>query len=55
MWPGDEGGSTCLLQNKVKSYLDVGYDIKVDEGNFSKPCGYVRDVYNGLFTLVLCS
>jgi len=32
MWPGDEGVSTCLLQNKVKSYLDVGYDIKVDKG-----------------------
>ncbi|CAG8863926.1 hypothetical protein PS861_00060 [Pseudomonas fluorescens] len=25
------------------------------KGNFSKPCGYDRDVYNGLFTLVLYS
>ncbi|WP_242487718.1 hypothetical protein [Pseudomonas sp. TH31] len=41
-----------LLQNQVKSYLDLGYDIKVDKGNFNKSYDYERGIYNEIFTLV---
>ncbi|ASL28973.1 glycosyl transferase family 2 (plasmid) [Azotobacter chroococcum] len=41
-----------LEQHGVKSYLDVGYDIKIDKGNFNKPYDHEKDIYQGIFTLV---
>ena len=41
-----------LGHNDIKCYLDLGYDIKVDKGNFNKPYGDERDIYRSVFTLV---
>lgn len=39
-------------QNGVKLYLDLGYDIKIDKGNFNKPYSYETHLYKDIFTLV---
>lgn len=41
-----------LRRNDIACYLDVGYDIKVDKGNFNKPYEEENDIYQGVFTLV---
>ncbi|NWA24978.1 glycosyltransferase [Pseudomonas gingeri] len=41
-----------LEQNSIMPYLDLGYDIKVDKGNFNKPYGEEESIYQGVFTLV---
>ncbi|WP_232232628.1 hypothetical protein [Cupriavidus sp. amp6] len=41
-----------LSKKGIKSYLDLGYDIKVDKGMFNKPYEWERDLYKDLFTLV---
>ncbi|NVZ24361.1 glycosyltransferase [Pseudomonas gingeri] len=41
-----------LLRNEVTSYLDLGYDIKIDKGNFNKPYDYEKGIYQDIFTLV---
>lgn len=43
--------SQSLKQKGIKSYLDLGYDIKVDKGNFNKPYGHEREIYQDVFTL----
>ncbi|MEW7001141.1 hypothetical protein M5585_16935 [Serratia ureilytica] len=35
-----------------RSYLDLGYDIKIDKGNFNKPYRHEHDIYRDVFTLV---
>ncbi|HGM6743979.1 TPA: glycosyl transferase family 2 [Serratia marcescens] len=35
-----------------RSYLDLGYDIKIDKGNFNKPYQHEHDIYRDVFTLV---
>lgn len=41
-----------LGRNGIKSYLDLGYDIKLDKGKFNKPYDYEKDIYGGILTLV---
>ena len=41
-----------LDDNGIISYLDLGYDIKVDKGNFGKPYDKEKKVYQGVFNLV---
>jgi len=41
-----------LRRNDITCYLDVGYDIKVDKGNFNKPYDYEKAIYQGVFSLV---
>ncbi|WP_090873250.1 glycosyltransferase [Paraburkholderia diazotrophica] len=41
-----------LARNQIKSYLDLGYDIKVDKGKFGKPYDYEKEIYRGIFDLV---
>ena len=36
-----------LRRNDIACYLDVGYDIKVDKGNFNKPYEEENDIYQG--------
>lgn len=43
--------SQNLKQKGIKSYLDLGYDIKVDKGNFNKPYGHEPEIYRDAFTL----
>ncbi|NVN06739.1 glycosyltransferase [Asaia spathodeae] len=43
--------SQSLEKKGIKSYLDLGYDIKIDKGNFKKPYDYELDIYKGIFTL----
>ncbi|MBB4188972.1 glycosyltransferase involved in cell wall biosynthesis [Sinorhizobium terangae] len=41
-----------LARNGVKSYLDLGYDIKIDKGKFNKPYDHEQEIYKDIFTLV---
>lgn len=41
-----------LEHNDIKCYLDLGYDIKVDKGNFNKAYSDEREIYRSVFTLV---
>jgi glycosyltransferase involved in cell wall biosynthesis len=41
-----------LARNGIKSYLDIGYDIKIDKGNFNKPYDVEQEIYKDVFTLV---
>ena len=41
-----------LRRNDIACYLDVGYDIKVDKGNFNKPYDEDKEIYQGVFDLV---
>jgi glycosyltransferase involved in cell wall biosynthesis len=41
-----------LAKNGIKSYLDLGYDIKIDKGKFNKLYDHEKDIYKGIFTLV---
>ncbi|MDF0732193.1 glycosyltransferase [Pseudomonas entomophila] len=41
-----------LLHQGIVSHLDLGYEIKIDKGNFNKPYDQEKDLYNGLFNLV---
>ncbi|MFZ1180620.1 MAG: hypothetical protein WAN92_03730 [Herbaspirillum sp.] len=42
-----------LLQDRgFHSYLDLGYDIKIDKGNFNKPYDDENDIYHDVFKLV---
>ncbi|MCW1754914.1 MULTISPECIES: glycosyltransferase [Rhizobium] len=41
-----------LARKGVKSYLDLGYDIKIDKGKFNKPYKNEHEIYSDLFTLV---
>ncbi|UIF87976.1 glycosyltransferase [Cupriavidus sp. UYPR2.512] len=41
-----------LSQNGIKSYLDLGYDIKIDKGMFNKPYEWEKELYKDIFTLV---
>lgn len=41
------------LKNRgFRSYLDLGYDIKIDKGNFNKPYNEENGIYRDVFTLV---
>ncbi|NWB83972.1 glycosyltransferase [Pseudomonas gingeri] len=42
----------CLEQSEITSYLDLGYDIKIDKGNFNRPYDHEKNIYQGVFTLV---
>ncbi|MGF6735995.1 glycosyltransferase involved in cell wall biosynthesis [Paraburkholderia youngii] len=41
-----------LARNQIKSYLDLGYDIKIDKGKFGKPYDKEREIYSDMFDLV---
>ncbi|WP_342944279.1 glycosyltransferase [Paraburkholderia phymatum] len=41
-----------LARDQIKSYLDLGYDIKVDKGKFGKPYDHEKEIYRGIFDLV---
>ncbi|WP_419736087.1 glycosyltransferase [Pseudomonas sp. COR18] len=41
-----------LLRKGITSYLDLGYEIKVDKGNFNKPYDHEKDIYRDIFNLV---
>ncbi|WEX91699.1 glycosyltransferase (plasmid) [Sinorhizobium garamanticum] len=41
-----------LARNRIKSYLDLGYDIKIDKGKFNKPYDYEKEIYSDILTLV---
>lgn len=41
-----------LSRQGYRCFLDLGYDIKFDKGNFAKEYGYERDIYRDVFTLV---
>ncbi|WPU22658.1 glycosyltransferase [Cedecea neteri] len=43
--------SQNLKQKGINSYLDLGYDIKVDKGNFNKPYDHEPEIYRDAFTL----
>ncbi|NIF33450.1 glycosyltransferase [Enterobacter sp. Cy-643] len=43
--------SQSLKQKGINSYLDLGYDIKVDKGNFNKPYDHEPEIYRDAFTL----
>ncbi|NDJ55985.1 glycosyltransferase [Enterobacteriaceae bacterium 4M9] len=47
--------SQSLKQKGIKSYLDLGYEIKVDKGNFNKPYDHEPEIYRGVFTLTRIS
>ena len=41
-----------LAKKGLHACLDLGYDIKLDKGNFNKPYSYERDIYRDVFTLL---
>ncbi|MBE3670027.1 glycosyl transferase family 2 [Vibrio navarrensis] len=41
-----------LKMKGIQSYLDLGYDIKVDKGKFNKPYGIEKDIYRDVFKLI---
>lgn len=41
-----------LIKKGIRSFLDLGYDIKLDKGNFNREYGYERDIYRDRFTLI---
>ena len=41
-----------LQDRGFRSYLDLGYDIKIDKGNFNKPYDVEPAIYRDVFTLV---
>ncbi|MEM5331830.1 glycosyltransferase [Paraburkholderia sp. JHI2823] len=41
-----------LAKNHINSYLDLGYDIKVDKGNFGKPYDHEKEIYRDIFDLI---
>ncbi|WP_210267721.1 hypothetical protein [Sinorhizobium psoraleae] len=41
-----------LARKGIKSYLDLGYDIKIDKGKFNKPYDHEQERYKDIFTLV---
>ncbi|MDN5680647.1 MAG: glycosyl transferase, partial [Ewingella sp.] len=41
-----------LQDRGFRSYLDLGYDIKIDKGNFNKPYDVEPSIYRDVFTLV---
>lgn len=43
--------SQSLKQKGIESYLDLGYDIKVDKGKFNKPYDHEPEIYRDAFTL----
>ncbi|WP_336708806.1 MULTISPECIES: glycosyltransferase [unclassified Cedecea] len=47
--------SQSLKQKGINSYLDLGYDIKVDKGNFNKPYDHELEIYRDAFTLTRIS
>ncbi|WP_286178231.1 glycosyltransferase [Enterobacter sp. Ap-1006] len=47
--------SQSLKQKGINSYLDLGYDIKVDKGNFNKPYDHEPEIYRDAFTLTRIS
>lgn len=44
----------CYLNNKgFESFIDLGYDIKIDKGNFAKPYScYEKSIFDKHFKLV---
>lgn len=40
-----------IQQKNIPCYLDLGYDIKIDKGNFNKPYKDEYAQYQGIFTL----
>ncbi|WP_083338361.1 glycosyltransferase [Ensifer sp. LCM 4579] len=40
-----------LARNGIKSYLDLGYDIKIDKGKFNKPYNHEQEIYKDVFEL----
>ncbi|RWR01009.1 glycosyl transferase [[Pantoea] beijingensis] len=47
--------SQSLKAKGINSYLDLGYDIKVDKGNFNKPYNSELEIYRNAFTLTRIS
>ncbi|EMK6587804.1 hypothetical protein V9K25_003859, partial [Vibrio navarrensis] len=41
-----------LKMKGIQSYLDLGYDIKIDKGKFNKPYDIEKDIYRDVFKLV---
>jgi len=41
-----------LARKGIKPYLDLGYDIKLDKGNFNRPYDHEYEIYEGVFELV---
>lgn len=41
-----------LKMKGIQSYLDLGYDIKIDKGKFNKPYAIEKEIYQKVFKLV---